>query len=200
MIIRDAEGAEHFVTINVQGLDSDDDARKVARAVAESALVKTAIAGNDPNWGRIVSAAGYSGADFDESECSLAINGVVIYEAGAPTDYSEEEVSRLMRTGEVRIALQFTRGNGSIHFWTSDLDAGIRAPECRVHHVAASCQLAGASGDSASTFSRVPPQKIPGIFQYRRANDRLICWWNAPGCKHLPTTFRWVVDTLWVGQ
>jgi glutamate N-acetyltransferase / amino-acid N-acetyltransferase len=120
MIIRDAEGAGHFVTINVEGLDSDD-TRKVARAVAESALVKTAIAGNDPNWGRIVSAAGYSGAIFEESECSLAINDVVIYEAGAPAEYSEEQVSGLMQTGEVRIDLQFTRGTGSIRYWTCDL-------------------------------------------------------------------------------
>lgn len=121
MIIRDAEGAAHFVTINVVGLDSDEDARKVARAVAESALVKTAIAGNDPNWGRIVSAAGYSGAVFEERECSLAVNGVVIYEAGAPGEYSEKEVSRLMQSGEVKIALQFTRGAGSAHYWASDL-------------------------------------------------------------------------------
>lgn len=121
MIIRDAEGAAHFVTINVEGLDSDEGARRVARAVADSALVKTAIAGNDPNWGRIVSAAGYSGAVFEEQECSLAINGVVIYEAGAPTDYSEGEVSDLMRSGEVKIALQFARGTGAAHYWTSDL-------------------------------------------------------------------------------
>lgn len=121
MIIRDAEGAAHFVTINVVGLDTDDEARRVARAVADSALVKTAIAGNDPNWGRIVSAAGYSGAVFEEAECSLAINGVVIYDAGAPAEYSEEQVSKLMQTGEVKIALQFTRGTGSSHYWTSDL-------------------------------------------------------------------------------
>ena len=64
MIIRDAEGAEHFVTIDVTGLDTHTDARKIAKAVAEGPLVKTAITGNDPNWGRIVSAAGYAGVEF----------------------------------------------------------------------------------------------------------------------------------------
>ena len=122
-IIRDAEGAEHFVTLDVAGCATRDEAARIAKAVAESALVKTAVTGNDPNWGRIVSAAGYAGIDFDEAECSLTINGTTLYEAGAPVAYDEAAVSAAMATGEVHIALSFTRGKESVRFWTTDLTA-----------------------------------------------------------------------------
>src|SRR5581483_11048339 len=70
-IAADAEGAEHLITIHVEGLPDDASARRVAKAVADSALVKTAIYGADPNWGRIVSAAGYAGVPFNEKDLSL---------------------------------------------------------------------------------------------------------------------------------
>ena len=75
-IADDGEGATHFITIDVEGCETFEDARSIARAVADSPLVKTAIHGADPNWGRIVSAAGYSGVDFVEEELSLWINDV----------------------------------------------------------------------------------------------------------------------------
>lgn len=122
-IIRDAEGAEHFVTLDVSGCATRDEAARIAKVVAESALVKTAVTGNDPNWGRIVSAAGYAGVDFDETECSLTVNGTSLYEAGTPVDYDEAAVSAAMATGEVHIELAFTRGSESARFWTTDLTA-----------------------------------------------------------------------------
>ena len=83
-IADDGEGATHFITIDVEGCESFEEARTIARAVADSPLVKTAIHGADPNWGRIVSAAGYSGVPFEENELSLAINQVPVYRNGMP--------------------------------------------------------------------------------------------------------------------
>jgi glutamate N-acetyltransferase/amino-acid N-acetyltransferase len=123
-IIRDAEGADHFVTIDVCGARSRDDAHTIAKAVADGPLVKTAITGNDPNWGRIVSAAGYCGVELKEEDVSLWINDVLIYESGAPTEYDEPALSQSMRDNrDVSIRLQLTHGNESVRFWTSDLTA-----------------------------------------------------------------------------
>lgn len=122
-IIRDAEGAGHFVTIDVTGAKTYADAHRMAKAVADSPLVKTAITGNDPNWGRIVSAAGYAGVPFEEADCSLAINGLEVYHKGAPTDYDANAVSAAMATGEVHIELTFTLGDAKCRCWTSDLTA-----------------------------------------------------------------------------
>ncbi|MFG0331973.1 MAG: bifunctional ornithine acetyltransferase/N-acetylglutamate synthase, partial [Maioricimonas sp. JB049] len=121
MIIRDAEGAGHFVTIDVTGLPDDRQAHRIAKVVAESMLVKTAITGNDPNWGRIVSAAGYAGLPFDEADVTLTINGTTIYEQGVPLEYPEETVSQSMAQGEVFIDLAIGTGPGKSRFWTSDL-------------------------------------------------------------------------------
>ena len=87
MMAADGEGSTHFITIDVEGCDSREEARSIARAVADSPLVKTAIHGADPNWGRIVSAAGYAGVPFAEDELSLWINGVAVYQNGGPTQF-----------------------------------------------------------------------------------------------------------------
>lgn len=123
LIIRDAEGASHFVTIDVHGLPTRAAAFQIAKTVADSALVKTAITGNDPNWGRIVSAAGYAGIPFQEADCSLTVNEIPLYREGAPVAFDEKQVSDAMKTGEVRISLNFTLGKESVRFWTSDLTA-----------------------------------------------------------------------------
>ncbi len=121
-IIRDAEGADHFVTIDVTGLRTNEEAFCIAKEVAESILVKTAIAGNDPNWGRIVSAAGYAGVEFIETDVSLILNGVLIYKEGTPVEYDVVALSQSMKNNcEVTIQLQFKSGNASATFWTSDL-------------------------------------------------------------------------------
>lgn len=123
-IVRDAEGAEHFVVVDVQGLATPDDARKIAKAIVDGPLVKTAITGNDPNWGRIVSAAGYAGVDIREEDTTLSINGVTIYESGTPTEYNEQELSNSMRdVDEVHIQIAFNYGDCATRFWTSDLTA-----------------------------------------------------------------------------
>jgi len=123
LIIRDAEGAGHFVTIDVQGLPTREAAFRIAQTVADSALVKTAITGNDPNWGRIVSAAGYAGVPFQEADCSLTVNEIPLYREGTPVAFDAKAVSDAMATGDVRIVLTFTLGKESVRFWTSDLTA-----------------------------------------------------------------------------
>ena len=95
-IADDGEGSTHFITIDVAGCESTADARAIARAVAESPLVKTAIHGADPNWGRIVSAAGYAGVTFPEEALSLWINGVAVYQAGVPVPFDAEGLSRFL--------------------------------------------------------------------------------------------------------
>ena len=83
MIPSDGEGASHLLEIHVRGCRTRNDARTIAKTVGESALVKTAAAGNDPNWGRIVSAAGYAGPKFDAAKVSLRVNGFDLYRQGA---------------------------------------------------------------------------------------------------------------------
>lgn len=122
-IIRDAEGAEHFVRVDVSGLPTIAEARRIAKVVCESPLVKTAIAGNDPNWGRIVSAAGYAGVPFLERDVSLMINDILIYEWGVPTTFDEAALSSSMASGDVSLQLKFRLGMSSTTFWTCDLTA-----------------------------------------------------------------------------
>lgn len=120
----DGEGSTHFITIDVEGCTDREEARTLARAVADSPLVKTAIHGADPNWGRIVSAAGYAGIPFRETELSLWINGTCVYERGTPTDFDAEALSRALRANrDVTLRLLFARGSASIRFWTCDLTA-----------------------------------------------------------------------------
>lgn len=123
-IIRDAEGASHFVTIDVQGARSREEAFRIAKAIADSSLVKTAIHGADPNWGRIVSAAGYSGVPLKEEDVNLWINRLHVYKDGAPTDFSPKEVSALIRNSrDTDILLTLNHGDGKVRYWTSDLTA-----------------------------------------------------------------------------
>ena len=125
-IIRDAEGADHFITIDVTGLETRDAAYRMAKEIADSALVKTAIAGGDPNWGRIVSAAGYANVNFDTSYVSLHINDVEVYRAGTPVPFDAVALSQALRTNRnVHLLLAVSggpcSGNESVRFWTSDL-------------------------------------------------------------------------------
>ncbi len=121
-IAADAEGAAHLVTIEVEGLASDADARRVAKAVADSALVKTAIYGADPNWGRIVSAAGYAGVPFEERQVSLWLGDTPLYRDGAPLPFDAAEASNYLRQNrEVSLRLRFALGSGACTFWTCDL-------------------------------------------------------------------------------
>jgi glutamate N-acetyltransferase/amino-acid N-acetyltransferase len=123
MIPDDGEGATHLINIEVRGCATRETARRIARTVADSALVKTAIAGGDPNWGRIVSAAGYAGVPFDPAGVCLWINGTPLYQNGAPVAFDAAAVSASIRhQRETFLILQFAEGDGSIRFWTSDLN------------------------------------------------------------------------------
>ena len=124
MIPDDGEGATHRITIDVEGCRDRDEARAIARAVADSPLVKTAIHGADPNWGRIVSAAGYSGVSFEEADLSLFLNGAALYHKGAPVPFDAVAVSEgIRRERDVHVRLVFTLGAASVRFWTCDLSA-----------------------------------------------------------------------------
>lgn len=124
MIPGDGEGATHRITIDVNGCMNRDEAMAIARAVADSPLVKTAIHGADPNWGRIVSAAGYAGVDFHESEMCLKLNGFSLYHKGTPLDFDAAAVSKSIRENrETHIELIFYRGGSHVTFWTCDLTA-----------------------------------------------------------------------------
>ena len=121
-IIRDSEGATKFVTIDVTGAPDDAAARTIAKTIADSALVKSALFGNDPNWGRICSAAGYAGVPFEERDLSLVVNGSLLYDRGTPTRFDKAaESARLAAGREVHLELRFTLGDGKCRFWTSDL-------------------------------------------------------------------------------
>jgi glutamate N-acetyltransferase / amino-acid N-acetyltransferase len=123
-IADDGEGSTHFITIAVEGCRTTEDARAIARCVAESPLVKTAIHGADPNWGRIVSAAGYAGVPFEEEELSLWINEVSVYRKGAPVPFDEAVLSESIRSNrQVDLRLTLVSGDCSARFWTCDLTA-----------------------------------------------------------------------------
>ena len=120
----DGEGATHLISIEVAGCANRGAARQIAASVANSPLVKTAIAGADPNWGRIVSAAGYAGVPFDPARVDLDVNGFPLYRRGAPVDFDELQVSASIRDSrDTRIVLKFSEGKSHIRFWTTDLTA-----------------------------------------------------------------------------
>jgi len=121
-IVRDGEGARKLVIIDVAGAQSDATAEKIARAIANSPLVKTAIAGSDPNWGRILSAAGNAGVVFDPRETDIDMQGVPVCRSGLAADFSEDELKQKLDQREcaIRLTLQ-GRGRGKTRFWTCDL-------------------------------------------------------------------------------
>lgn len=121
-IAADAEGANHLITIDVEGCRSDHDARTIAKAVAESALVKTAVFGADPNWGRVVSAAGYAGVPFAERDLSLWMGDLLLYRDGQPLPFDASAASAYLKHNrEVHFRLRFTLGTGRCTFYTCDL-------------------------------------------------------------------------------
>lgn len=121
-IVSDGEGATHLVEIRIEGADNDADARLLAEAIANSPLVKTAFAGNDPNWGRIVSAAGYAGPAMDIESTRLALNGTLLFEAGTPVAFDAEQVAADMQQNrDMLVELRVGKGSGVCRFWTCDL-------------------------------------------------------------------------------
>ena len=121
-IAKDAEGAKHLVTIEIEGTRDDAEAARIAKTIAESALVKTAIYGADPNWGRFVSAAGYAGVPFEERQLSLWLGDLPLYRDGAPLPFDAAAASAYLKNNrEVTMRLRFSLGAGRCTFWTCDL-------------------------------------------------------------------------------
>ncbi len=122
MVVADGEGAEHLVRVEVRGLDSERAARRVAERIATSLLVKTALHGCDPNWGRILAAAGAAGIPFDPERATLRIGGIPVLRHGRPAgDESLDAAAEVMRRTEYDIVLSLGRGSGRAHYWTCDL-------------------------------------------------------------------------------
>lgn len=120
-IARDGEGATKLVEIRVTGALSDVAARAVAKTIAESPLVKTALFGNDPNWGRLMAAAGRAGVPFDPAAASASIAGIEVYRAGVPTDFNAAEVSDEMKMQDVLIEVNLgDPAGGAFTFYTCD--------------------------------------------------------------------------------
>jgi glutamate N-acetyltransferase/amino-acid N-acetyltransferase len=120
-LARDGEGASRLILVDVAGAKDTADARKAARTVASSSLVKSAVYGADPNWGRVLAALGRSGAAADEAKIDLFVNGVCIMQSGRPIPFHRDAVVALMRGDEVTFRLQLNLGDGEATAYGCDL-------------------------------------------------------------------------------
>lgn len=120
MIAKDGEGATKLVEIAVKGALNEEDAYKAASAIAKSPLVKTTIFGEDANWGRIMTALGYSGADFDPNLVDISINGLLMCKNGAAVKFNEDQAKKLLKEPEIKILVDMKKGNAADRFWTCD--------------------------------------------------------------------------------
>ena len=125
LVVKDGEGAQKFIAITVTGAVSDASARKVGLAIANSPLVKTAIAGQDANWGRIVMAVGKAGEPADRDKLSIGFGGVWAAKDGQPLpDYDEAPVAEHLRGANIDITVDLGLGDGRATVWTCDLTHG----------------------------------------------------------------------------
>lgn len=120
-IAADGEGATKVIRVEVLGAKKESDAKTIARAIANSPLVKCAMHGNDPNWGRIVSAAGYVGVPFDPDKSVLKLQGTTVFKKGQPVPFNAELVSVALKSPEVHVELQCNLGKAKATCWTCDL-------------------------------------------------------------------------------
>jgi glutamate N-acetyltransferase/amino-acid N-acetyltransferase len=123
-VIRDGEGATKFVTVTVQGARKDSEALLAAKAIAHSPLVKTAIFGADPNWGRVLTAVGYSGAAVDEFKAKVSIGGYVLYEGAPRKGWSRVKLKKILQQKDVTILVDLRLGKGKTTVYTCDLTDG----------------------------------------------------------------------------
>lgn len=119
-IVADGEGAQRVVEIEVRGASSDEAAGRIARTIANSPLVKTAFAGADPNWGRILAAAGRSGAEFDPSRTNIWIGGVAVCRGGRETTFDEAAAHQKMLEKSIHVRIEVGSGRGAARVWTCD--------------------------------------------------------------------------------
>jgi glutamate N-acetyltransferase/amino-acid N-acetyltransferase len=124
-VVRDGEGATKFVTVSVAGAESDESAFRIAKAIADSPLVKTAIAGGDANWGRVVMAVGKAGEPADRDKLSIRFGDLVVAEAGERSPrYDEAATSAYMRNEDLEIGVDIGLGSGEARVYTCDLTHG----------------------------------------------------------------------------
>jgi glutamate N-acetyltransferase / amino-acid N-acetyltransferase len=122
LVAKDGEGAQKLMTIQVTGAESDDAARRIGLAIGNSPLVKTAVAGQDANWGRIVMAVGKSGERVERDTLRVSIGGVVIAENGERVEgFDEAPVAAHMKTRDIHIAVDIGVGKGASTIWSCDL-------------------------------------------------------------------------------
>jgi glutamate N-acetyltransferase/amino-acid N-acetyltransferase len=121
MIVRDGEGATKFIEINVTGAADEASAVRAARAIANSNLVKTAMNGEDANWGRILAAVGYSGIVFDPSRVEISIGSLPVLRKNYVIEFSEKEAKKILQKDEITITVNLNGGGSSASFWTCDL-------------------------------------------------------------------------------
>lgn len=121
MLVQDGEGATKVMNINVSGAKTKADAELVARTIGHSSLVKTAIYGNDANWGRIVAAIGRSGADFKPDDVKVSLCGIELFAAGQPLPFDESVMEPLLRKRDIAIDVCLGKGRGRYLFHASDL-------------------------------------------------------------------------------
>jgi glutamate N-acetyltransferase/amino-acid N-acetyltransferase len=123
-IVRGGEGATKLIAVTVHDARTRDEARQVARTIANSPLVKTAVHGADPNWGRIVAAAGRSGVTFDVDRATVRVGGILLFENGLPHDEAAPRAAEHLRHTDVRIDVSLGTGGGAgATIWTCDLSA-----------------------------------------------------------------------------
>ena len=120
-IARDGEGATKLIEVVVNGAPDEADARLVARTIVSSPLVKSAVHGSDPNWGRVVAAAGRSGVDVMETKIDLDIGGIRLVKAGRPLPFNKEEVVRILDGNEISVVLNLNLGRAAATAWGCDL-------------------------------------------------------------------------------
>lgn len=120
-IVADGEGATKSIEVRVSGAREYEQARRIAMAIANSPLVKTAISGSDPNWGRILAAAGAAGIEFEPGQVVLLLAGILVFESGAPVPFDEERARQALGAAEVMIHLDLHDGPQSATVWTCDL-------------------------------------------------------------------------------
>ncbi len=123
-VVRDGEGATKFVSVTATGAKSDLDAFKIAMTIAKSPLVKTAIFGADPNWGRVMMAAGYAGASIDEFKTSVVIGGYLLYNGGKKVSWSREKLKKILSRKNVDIVVDLKLGKAKTTVYTCDLTDG----------------------------------------------------------------------------
>ena len=122
-IVRGGEGATKLVTVNVTGAASAEDARRAAKAIANSLLVKTAIHGGDPNWGRLIAVAGRAGVAFELSRAAVAIGSIVLFRDGRPYDESAPLAAEYLKRKDVDVSVDLGSGSAASTVWTCDLSA-----------------------------------------------------------------------------